>query len=106
MLLLILEIGLTISAWKRGWKGWALLPGAFTFAAGYMLGMTSGGGSGASVYFFRVGVILDILCVIALIIMVSKPHRVDSSLQTIVPPEQNINIQPSVHSEMSEIYIK
>jgi len=70
MLLLILEIGLTISAWQRGWKGWALLPGAFALAGGYMLGMVLGGDS--SVDFFSVGIIIDILCVIALIIMVSK----------------------------------
>ena len=104
MVLLILEIGLTISAWQRGWKGWALLPGAFALAGGYMLGMVLGGDS--SVDFFSVGIIIDILCVIALIIMVSKPRGVHASSQTPVKHEQSIDIRPSITSEMSEIHIK
>ena len=41
-MLLILEIGLTIWAWKRGWKGWALLPALGAFTGGFIVGLASG----------------------------------------------------------------
>lgn len=36
-MLLVLEIALTIAAWRRGWKGLALLPIAAAFGAGFAL---------------------------------------------------------------------
>ena len=41
MLLLILEIGLAIAAWRRGWKGWALLPLVLGYGAAFSLGFFS-----------------------------------------------------------------
>ncbi|MCL6503740.1 MAG: hypothetical protein K6T86_13740 [Pirellulales bacterium] len=36
-MLLILEIALTIAAWRRGWKALALLPIVLAFGAGFAL---------------------------------------------------------------------
>ena len=35
---ILLQIGLTIWAWKAGWKAWALVPGGCFLAIGFMLG--------------------------------------------------------------------
>jgi hypothetical protein len=49
MLELIVGVPLTIAAWKRGWKGWALLPMPLAwvtmFIAGLILGSTAGPGT-------------------------------------------------------------
>jgi hypothetical protein len=88
MLLLFLEIGLTIAAWNRGWKGWALLPMGCAIGAGYFLGMIIGADGGAIDDIIGLGLLIDVLCVIALIIMVSKPHGVAASSHTTIQPVQ------------------
>ena len=40
-MLLAIEIMLTISAWKRGWKGFALIPGIVALFMGFILGATA-----------------------------------------------------------------
>ena len=71
-MLLILEIGLTIAAWKRGWKGWALLPLAISFCIGFFWGLSSGG---SLEELLGMGIIFDGLSVIALIVMIVRPRR-------------------------------
>jgi hypothetical protein len=72
--LLIAEIGLTVWAWTRGWKAWALVPLAFglflSFVAGYMIGsfnpeMTEDEIADIVSYF----IIADIAIVIILLVM-------------------------------------
>ena len=41
-MLMIAEIMLTVAAWKKGWKGYALLPGAIGFAVAFLIGATMG----------------------------------------------------------------
>jgi len=41
-MLLILEIILTIRAWRKGWKGLALIPGAIAVGIGMAIGASSG----------------------------------------------------------------
>jgi hypothetical protein len=36
--MIIIEIILTIAAWVRGWRGWALIPGVSVFLIGFMVG--------------------------------------------------------------------
>ena len=38
----ILQIGLIIWAWKRGWKAWALLPFGGAFSVGFVVGFMQG----------------------------------------------------------------
>ena len=72
-MLLLIQIGLTIWAWTRGWKWWSLIPVAVPFTIGLIVGASGGSYGGGMVTF-------DILAVIALIVMISvkKP----------VPPEE------------------
>jgi hypothetical protein len=41
-MILFIEIALTISAWRKGWGGWALLPGVAALASGFLLGLAMG----------------------------------------------------------------
>ena len=67
-MLMILEIVLTIAAWKRGWRGWALIPVIASLSTGFILGLT-----GTSLEtILDVGLIIDALCIITLVIMVIK----------------------------------
>lgn len=74
-MLLILEIGLTIWAWKRGWKGWALLPLLGAFAGGFITGLVMGNSIHSMGSLIGATIIFDILCIIILIIMVAKPRQ-------------------------------
>ena len=73
MLTLIIEIGLTVTAWKRGWGWMALIPlvltGCFSFGGGFVLGLQ--GGNFMDYWPLFIG--LDVLCIIALAVMVAKP---------------------------------
>lgn len=66
-MLLILEIALTIAAWKRGWKGWAIVPLAVAVSLGYVIGMVivaQGGSMEDIIPFTLVG---DGVCIVSLI---------------------------------------
>ena len=41
-MILFIEIALTISAWRKGWRGWALLPGVMALVLGALLGLAMG----------------------------------------------------------------
>ena len=72
-MLLIIEIVLTIFAWRNGWKWLALLPIGIAFAVGFFIGYgvaLSGGTTDISSVVF-----LDIIAVIALIIMCIKKRE-------------------------------
>lgn len=98
MLLLLLEIGLTIAAWKRGWKGWALLPLAIGMSAGFLFGLVVGATGGSEAELFGVGVVLDVVCVITLIIMTVKGRRVAEN------PPVNLNSEHSIESRFPTNY--
>jgi len=40
--MLILEIILMIVAWRRGWRGWALLPMGIVYIMAFLIGVISG----------------------------------------------------------------
>jgi len=40
--LLILELILTVVAWRKGWRGWALLPGAIVLFMAFTAGFIGG----------------------------------------------------------------
>ena len=61
-MLLAIEIMLSISAWKRGWKGWVLMPWVALF-----FGATALGGAAASQEeALAVGIVCDILLIVVL----------------------------------------
>ena len=62
-MLVIIEIILTIIAWIRGWKWWALVPGAVTFILGLMMGASG-------VTQMQAPMVVDVACIVSLIILV------------------------------------
>lgn len=92
-MLIIIEIMLTISVWKSGWKGWALLPIGIVCGFGFVLGMTVGtGGMTRSDLVFPC-LMLDFGAIIALIVMrVRAPKKV----------QEEKSVEPSVESLVTE----
>jgi hypothetical protein len=75
MVLLLVEIGLTVAAWKRGWKWWSLLPLAASFFAGMIFGAVSAGTNGPRDIPFALAITTDILIITALVAMVARGRR-------------------------------
>ena len=69
-MLLIVEIVLTVLVWKHGYKWKALIPIAWVFLSGLTLGIV------LEVMELEISrysfILLDVICVIALIIMLNK----------------------------------
>lgn len=64
MVLLFIEIGLAVKAWRNGWKAWALLPLASQVALGLFAGVVvaaSGASGDQSVGLAAVGLLIDLL---------------------------------------------
>ncbi len=76
----IIEIALTVWAWKRGWKAWALLPIAITFGIGMIIGAANPYGDLSNV------IIFDFLCIAALVIMIIK--KKGSKVQKVAGSEE------------------
>jgi hypothetical protein len=66
----MLEIFLIIVAWRRGWKGWALVPSAIGFMINLMIGASAGSMDDVlgPVALVGLGVI------VALIVMIASPR--------------------------------
>lgn len=81
-MLLIAEIILTIFAWRKGWRWWALVPVALALLIGLFMGMgvVASGGDVDSVR--GISIVLDVLAVIALIVMVTKGPKTSEVEET------------------------
>ena len=79
-MILIIEIILTIVAWNKGWKAKALLPMGICLAIGILIGMIIGSVGVTSV---PLGLIVfDIAAVVVLIVMICKPPKKDSIIDS------------------------
>jgi hypothetical protein len=76
-MLLIAEIILMVAAWRRGWKGWALLPIGIAMFVAFLLasGVAASGGSMQDVW--GVALLGDLACIGALIAMVARPRNTE-----------------------------
>lgn len=79
-MLLAAEIGLTVAAWRRGWKGWALLPFGVALGIGFLIGAIMGASGASEGSIFASAIAVDVLCVGTLAGMVAKPRRAGQSL--------------------------
>ena len=87
--MLFLEIFLTITAWQRGFKGWALLPVGLAMAIGFMIGTSYPEAVSGNNF---LGVIwLDILAIVVLIgmIAVGANHQKATTQETSPEMEEN-----------------
>jgi hypothetical protein len=88
-MLLILEIALTIWAWKRGWKKWALLPVGIGIGSGFLLGLAFGGTEIPLGSLDAFGLIVDIACIGALIGMITRPRKACTPAVPRTPPSES-----------------
>lgn len=72
MITLLIEIGLTYKAWKKGWKGWALMPMVIGMACAFLIGMAIGATGGDPEAALVVGVFIDLAVIVALAVLASK----------------------------------
>jgi hypothetical protein len=100
-MLLVLEIVLTIAAWKRGWKRWALLPLGAVLVLGFSLGLSEGSLGLNQDVVTHFAPLLDVLGVIVLGIMVAARKPVAQVPPSFGAPAQNIpyNIQAGTASQ-------
>jgi len=73
--MLIVEIILTIKAWQKGWKGWALLPIGSAIALGFLMGMVVGMNGGSSDDLFAMGFVVELVVIGVLIAMAVRAPR-------------------------------
>ena len=77
-MLLILEIALTIWAWRRGWKTWSLVPLGAAIGIAFLLGFAGVALDEASLMWL----LPDLAAIISLIVMVSKGRQVQAKPAT------------------------
>ena len=76
----ILEIILTVIAWRKGWKWLSIIPLCTAFVIGFLLGLSNMVPPGA--------IWLDVFAVVALVIMVfNKPKAKEESVERTKPEE-------------------
>jgi len=82
-MLLIIEIALVVAAWKRGWKGLALVPIVAGFALAFMLGGAVGASGGSEDAAFALGLLVDVGIIATLAIMAVVGRRTHAAGQTV-----------------------
>jgi len=81
-MLLVLEIALTIAAWQRGWKGWALLPLGGFFLLALIVGFIMGAAGASEDSVLGMGFVFDLASIVVLIGMIAKPRRKTQELES------------------------
>ena len=69
-MLLIVEIMLSVSAWKKGWRGWVILPWAVLLTAV----MALSGGAANEDEAFAIGLGCDVVLILVLAAMTATVH--------------------------------
>lgn len=73
--MLIIEIILTVVAWRKGWNAWALLPLVCAMGAGFGIGFYLGATGQAEKANSPMMLLLDGVAIIALIVMCIKERN-------------------------------
>jgi hypothetical protein len=69
----IIEVILTVTAWRKGWGWKALIPMFLTFCAAFGGGFVLGLMGGSFMDYWPAFILLDVFCIIALACMIAKP---------------------------------
>jgi len=88
MLALLIEICLISKAWKKGWRGWALLPVAIGWAFCFMVGLAVGATGGSVDAVFGISLLAEVGIITVLAVMAAKER------QRCLPPLRSV-LQPS-----------
>jgi uncharacterized membrane protein YfcA len=84
--MLIIEIILTIFAWRKGWKWLSLIPLGAALLLGLLMGFFVGASGGDLNAAKGLAIFLDLLAIVALIVMVSKKP---ASAMNSTPTQEN-----------------
>ena len=74
-MLMFLEICLTVIAWKRGWRGWALLPPVIIFGIAFFATMLFCVINGPQELPFAFEILIDVVYIVTLVVMIARPRR-------------------------------
>ncbi len=78
-MLLILEIVLTVAAWRKGWRAWALMPLGVGMSVAFLIGVAIGASGGTAEHVTPLFLLLDLACVGVLIrLAVRGPQQAPS----------------------------
>ena len=83
--MLFIETILTIIAWKRGWRGWALIPPVIVFGHVFFLSLLFAK-SGVSLEGSGLILMLDLLFIISQFVMIT--HPLETLPRTMIRPVQ------------------
>jgi hypothetical protein len=81
VMLLLAEIGLTVAAWKKGWRAKALLPAGVSLTLGLLLGIAIGLGGGTIEAAAPVAVLADLAAIGVLIGMVRRAPNAQTAIE-------------------------
>ena len=82
-MVMLIEIALTISAWRKGWKGWALLPIAIGMSVSFLMGAAAGASGGTIEDILPLCVLIELGMIVSLIVMsVKTPKYVKNKRET------------------------
>ena len=80
-MILILEIVLTVMAWRRGWKGWALVPMAVALFVGFLWGAVAAASGGSMQDIWGASLLVDLALIGTLIAMVAHPRTEEPRIE-------------------------
>ena len=93
-MLLIIEIALAVAAWRRGWKGRALLRFTFGLPGMFVAGVVAGAAGAGNDSLTAIGLLGELAIVGVLAYMVRRPRAMSSgSLSRVVPCAAETNNQ-------------
>jgi hypothetical protein len=75
MLTLLIEICLISKAWKKGWRGWALLPVAIGWAFCFMVGLAVGATGGSADAVLGISLLAEVGIITVLAVMAVKERQ-------------------------------
>lgn len=75
MLLLMVEIGLTVAAWRKGWRAKALLPLGILMAVAFLMGLAAEGSGGSIEAVMPLLLLLELACIGVLIRLAMRAPR-------------------------------
>ena len=73
--MLLIEIGLAVAAFRRGWRWRVLWPFAAAYAAAFLVGVGIAAGGGTAEGIAPVAVLLEIALLVSLVVMASRAPR-------------------------------
>jgi len=91
---IVIQIGLTLWAWNRGWKAWALLPVGIPFVAGLVWGVYTGINGATVANMESVLILMDLSSMVILVGMIGKGRNPVMASSTAV---ENGAVSPMAH---------